>query len=154
MLKINQELPKFQIFTDSTEFKVTDHVGKNIVIFFFPRADTSGCTSQSIQFTNLQKEFEKENCVVIGISKDTIQKQIKFKKKYNLTCLLGADFENNICEQFGVWVEKSMYGKKYMGIQRATFLANHLGILTYIWPKVKVPGHAEEVLLELKKLNV
>ena len=78
---------------------------------------------------------------------------MKFRLKYNLTCKLGADFENTVCEQFGVWIEKSMYGKKYMGIQRATFLSNTDGIIKYIWPKVKVPGHAEEVLSELKKLN-
>ena len=82
-----------------------------------------------------------------------LKKQLKFREKYNLTCKLGADFENNVCEQFGVWVEKSMYGKKYMGIQRATFLSNSSGIITNIWPKVKVPGHAEEVLEELRKNN-
>jgi peroxiredoxin Q/BCP len=122
-------------------------------VFFFPRADTSGCTTEAIAFTNLQKDFDSANCIVIGISKDNPKKQLKFREKYNLTCKLGADFENNICEQFGVWVEKSMYGKKYMGIQRATFLSNSSGIITNIWPKVKVPGHAEEVLEELRKNN-
>ena len=153
MLEINQELPQFQISTDDVEFKISDYTGKNIVIFFFPRADTSGCTAESIAFSNLQKDFDNANCVVIGVSKDTKEKQLKFRLKYNLTCKLGADFENTVCEQFGVWIEKSMYGKKYMGIQRATFLSNTDGIIKYIWPKVKVPGHAEEVLSELKKLN-
>ena len=153
MLKINDILPKFEIQTDNIEFKVSDHHDKNIVVFFFPRADTSGCTTESIAFTNLQKDFDSANCIVIGISKDNPKKQLKFREKYNLTCKLGADFENNVCEQFGVWVEKSMYGKKYMGIQRATFLSNSSGIITNIWPKVKVPGHAEEVLEELIKNN-
>ena len=153
MLNINDTLPQFEINTDSIKFKVSDHSEKNIVIFFFPRADTSGCTAECIAFTTLQNDFDNENCTVIGISKDNPKKQIKFRDKYNLTCLLGADFENNICEQFGVWVEKSMYGKKYMGIQRTTFLANTSGIITNIWPKVKVHGHAEEVLSEVKKLN-
>jgi len=153
MLKINDTLPKFEIQTDNIEFKVSDHHNKNIVVFFFPRADTSGCTTESIAFTNLQKDFDSANCIVIGISKDNPKKQLKFREKYNLTCKLGADFENNVCEQFGVWVEKSMYGKKYMGIQRATFLSNSSGIITNIWPKVKVPGHAEEVLEELRKNN-
>ena len=153
MLKINDTLPEFEIQTDNLKFKVTDHHGKNMVIFFFPRADTSGCTAESIAFTNLQKKFDNENCIVIGISKDNPSKQMKFREKHNLTCMLGADFENNVCEQFGVWVEKSMYGKKYMGIQRATFLSNSSGIITNIWPKVKVPGHAEEVLEELRKNN-
>ena len=154
MLKINDKIPNFEILTDKGVFKVSNHLGKNIVVFFFPRADTSGCTAESIAFTNLQKKFEKLNCVVIGISKDNIKKQAKFREKYNLTCELGADFENNICEQFGVWVEKSMYGRKYMGIQRATFLSNEKGIITNVWEKVKVPGHADEVLAALEKMNM
>ena len=151
MLKINDKIPEFEILTDTGIFKVSNHQGKKIVIFFFPRADTSGCTAESIAFTNLQKEFEKLNCIVIGISKDNSKKQGKFREKYKLTCELGADFENDVCEQFGVWVEKSMYGKKYMGIQRSTFLTNEQAIITNIWEKVKVPGHAEEVLEAVKK---
>ena len=154
MLKINDKIPNFEILTDKGDFKVSNHLGKNIVVFFFPRADTSGCTAESIAFTNLQKEFEKLNCIVIGISKDNIKKQAKFREKYNLTCELGADFENNVCEQFGVWVEKSMYGRKYMGIQRATFLSNEKGIITNVWEKVKVPGHADEVLAAVEKMNM
>ena len=154
MLKINDKIPNFEILTDKGDFKVSNHLGKNIVVFFFPRADTSGCTAESIAFTNLQKKFEKLNCIVIGISKDNIKKQAKFREKYNLTCELGADFENNVCEQFGVWVEKSMYGRKYMGIQRATFLSNEKGIITNVWEKVKVPGHAEEVLATVEKMNM
>ena len=154
MLKIDDKMPNFEILTDKGDFKVSNHLGKNIVVFFFPRADTSGCTAESIAFTNLQKKFEKLNCIVIGISKDNIKKQAKFREKYNLTCELGADFENNVCEQFGVWVEKSMYGKKYMGIQRATFLCNKKGIITNVWEKVKVPGHADEVLAAVEKMNV
>ena len=151
MLKINDKIPNFEILTDKGDFKVSNHLGKNIVVFFFPRADTSGCTAESIAFTNLQKKFEKLNCIVIGISKDNIKKQAKFREKYNLTCELGADFENNVCEQFGVWVEKSMYGRKYMGIQRATFLSNEKGVITNVWEKVKVPGHADEVLAAVEK---
>ena len=154
MLKINDKIPNFEILTDKGDFKVSNHLGKNIVVFFFPRADTSGCTTESISFTNLQKKFEKLNCIVIGISKDNIKKQAKFREKYNLTCELGADFENNVCEQFGVWVEKSMYGRKYMGIQRATFLSNEKGIITNVWEKVKVPGHADEVLAAVEKINM
>ncbi|MDC6451535.1 peroxiredoxin [Alphaproteobacteria bacterium] len=151
MLKINDKLPEFEILTDTGNFKTSNYQGKNIVVFFFPRADTSGCTAESLAFTNLQTNFDKLNCVVIGISKDNQKKQGKFREKYNLSCELGADFENDICEKFGVWVEKSMYGKKYMGIQRATFLSNTNGIITNVWEKVKVPGHAENVLEELQK---
>ena len=153
MLKINDKIPEFEILTDRDVFKISQHIGKNIVIFFFPKADTSGCTAETIAFTNLQKDFNELNCIVIGVSKDKPQKQAKFREKYNLTCELGADFENNVCEQFGVWVEKSMYGKKYMGIQRATFLCNSQSIITNVWEKVKVPGHAEEVLEAVKKIS-
>ena len=154
MLKINDKLPEFEILTDTGNFKTSNYQGKNIVIFFFPRADTSGCTAESLAFTNLQTNFDKLNCVVIGVSKDNTKKQAKFRAKYKLSCELGADFENNICEKFGVWVEKSMYGKKYMGIQRATFLSNTNGIITNVWEKVKVPGHAENVLEELQKIHL
>ena len=154
MLKINDKMPSFEILTDKGEFKLSNHHGKKIVVFFFPRADTSGCTAESIAFSNLQKKFDQSNCIVIGISKDNIKKQGKFREKYNLTCELGADFENNVCEQFGVWVEKSMYGRKYMGIQRATFLSNEKGIIKNVWEKVKVPGHAEEVLATVEKMNI
>ena len=154
MLKINDKLPNFEIFTDKEKFKVSNYKGKNIVIFFFPRADTSGCTAESIAFTNLQNDFDNLNCIVIGISKDNVKKQAKFREKYNLSCELGADFENDVCEQFGVWVEKSMYGRKYMGIQRTTFLSNNSGIITNIWEKVKVPGHAEEVLKAVKEVDI
>ena len=154
MLKINDKLPDFEILTDKEKFKVSNNKGKNIVVFFFPRADTSGCTAESIAFTNLQNDFDNLNCIVIGISKDNVKKQAKFREKHNLSCELGADFENDVCEQFGVWVEKSMYGRKYMGIQRATFLSNNSGIITNVWEKVKVPGHAEEVLKAAKQLNI
>ena len=154
MLKINDKLPNFEIFTDKEKFKVSNYKGKNIVIFFFPRADTSGCTAESIAFTNLQNDFDKLNCIVIGISKDNVKKHAKFREKYNLSCELGADFENDVCEKFGVWVEKSMYGRKYMGIQRTTFLSNNSGIITNIWEKVKVPGHAEEVLKAVKEHDI
>ena len=121
-------------------------------VFFFPRADTSGCTKEALQFSDLIEDFAAADAEVIGISKDTPQKQAKFRAKYDLRCHLGADFTTDICEQFGVWVEKSMYGKKYMGIQRSTFLINTEQKIQHIWNKVKVPGHAEEVLEVVKKL--
>ena len=153
MLSLNETIQEFNIQTDDILFSSKDYNNKNIVIFFFPKADTSGCTSEAIAFSNLQKQFDKENCVIIGISKDNPKKQSKFREKYNLSCLLGSDFESDLCEKFGVWIEKSMYGKKYMGIQRSTFLINTKRVISYVWPKVKVPGHAEEVLSIVKKLN-
>ena len=146
MLETGMAVPQFVVPTDKDDFNVADHHGKKMVVFFFPRADTSGCTKESIAFSDLMDDFAATNCVVIGISKDTPAKQAKFREKYGLTCLLGADHESDVCEQFGVWVEKSMYGKKYMGIQRASFLIDASGNVAEVWPKVKVDGHATAVL--------
>ena len=146
MLETGMAVPQFVVPTDKDDFNVADHNGKKMVVFFFPRADTSGCTKESIAFSELMDDFAAANCVVIGISKDTPAKQAKFREKHGLTCLLGADHESDVCEQFGVWVEKSMYGKKYMGIQRASFLIDADGTVSETWPKVKVDGHAAAVL--------
>ena len=150
MLETGQTSPALSLATDDGTFTLADYAGKNVVVFFFPKADTSGCTKEAIAFSELQTEFDAANTVVIGISKDTPQKQAKFRAKYNLTCLLGADHETQVCEDFGVWVEKSMYGRSYMGIQRATFLIGPDGTILHCWPKVKVPGHAEDVLSHIR----
>ena len=152
MTNINDKIESFELDTDQGKFYSKDHVGKNLVLFFFPKADTTGCTKEALSFSNLINEFEDLNTIVIGISKDTVEKQIKFKSKYDLKCILGSDVDINMCSKFGVWVEKSMYGKKYMGIQRSTFLINTEQKIQHIWNKVKVPGHAEEVLEVVKKL--
>jgi len=146
MLEIGTKAPSFTLPTDTGSFSLADQNGKKMVVFFFPRADTSGCTKEAIAFSELLEQFTAANCGVIGISKDTAAKQAKFRAKHGLTCLLGADDETDVCEQFGVWLEKSMYGKSYMGIQRATFVIDETGKIAAVWPKVKVPGHAEEVL--------
>ena len=150
MLESGTKVPSFTIATDTESFSITDKAGKNVVVFFFPRADTSGCTREAIDFSNLMAEFAAANCEVIGISKDTAAKQARFRAKHGLTCELGSDDGSDICEQFGVWVEKSMYGRTYMGIQRATFLIDGTGCVARVWPKVKVAGHAEEVLAHLR----
>ena len=152
MTNLNDKIETFELDTDQGKFYSKDHVDKNLVLFFFPKADTTGCTKEAISFSNLINEFGDLNTIVIGISKDTVEKQIKFKSKYDLKCILGSDVDIKICSKFGVWVEKSMYGKKYMGIQRSTFLINTEGKIQHIWNKVKVPGHAEEVLEVVKKL--
>ena len=152
MTNLNDKIESFELDTDQGKFYSKDHVGKNLVLFFFPKADTTGCTKEAISFSNLINKFEDLNTIVIGISKDTVEKQIKFKSKYDLKCILGSDVDIKICSKFGVWVEKSMYGKKYMGIQRSTFLINTEQKIQHIWNKVKVPGHAEEVLEVVKKL--
>ena len=123
-----------------------------MVIFFFPRADTSGCTREAVQFSLFHAAFAAESTVVIGISKDQPAKLAKFRLKHNLTCLLGSDHKTDLCEQFGVWIKKSMYGKKFMGVQRSTFLIGFNGKIIATWPKVKVDGHAQEVLESVKAL--
>ena len=152
MLETGNNVPDFTIATDRGTFTFADNASKNVVVFFFPRADTSGCTKEAIAFSGLLDEFTAANCVVIGVSKDTAAKQGRFRAKHDLTVELGTDARLDICEQFGVWVEKSMYGKSYMGIQRATFLIDGSGTVIEVWPKVKVAGHAEEVLERVRSL--
>mgnify|MGYP001223651727 FL=1 len=153
MLSINSKAPDIKLKTDQDFFSLKDHNDKNLVVFFFPKADTSGCTAEAADFSKLKQEFDNQETLVIGISKDSPEKQKKFKEKHDLNCILGSDNETNICEKYGVWVEKSMYGRKYMGIQRTTFLVNKEGKIKFIWSKVKVNGHAEEVLKKVKELN-
>ena len=146
MLKEGDQAPIFRIETDEEIFELKLKNDNKIIIFFFPRADTSGCTKEAIDFSLLSEKFNDLNVQVIGISKDKVIQQQKFKMKHNLSCILGADYQSDICEKFGVWVEKSMYGKKYMGIQRTTFLIDEVGKVMKVWNKVKVPNHANEVL--------
>jgi thioredoxin-dependent peroxiredoxin len=126
--------------------------GKPAVLYFYPKDDTSGCTKEAIDFTAKLKDFTKLGATVIGISKDSVASHDKFAKKHKLGVELGADEDGRICEAYGVWVEKSMYGRKYMGIERATFLIDGNGKIARVWRKVKVPGHAEEVLAAAKAL--
>ena len=130
---------------------LSDHADGTVVLFFFPKADTSGCTKEAIGFTDHLADFEALGVTVIGISKDEIKKQDKFKAKHELGVILLSDAETTICEDYGVWVEKSMYGKKYMGIERSTFLIQK-GKVAKAWRNVKVPGHVEDVLAAAKAL--
>jgi peroxiredoxin Q/BCP len=123
-----------------------------VVLFFYPRDDTSGCTKEAIAFTGLQDDFEAAGVTILGISKDSIAKHDKFRDKHDLGVALLSDEDSDVCERYGVWKEKSMYGKKFMGIERSTFLIDGNGKIARIWPKVKVPGHAEEVLEAAKAL--
>lgn len=124
----------------------------NVVLFFYPKDNTPGCTKEAIGFSEMLPEFEKLNTKVIGISKDSVKKHDNFVKKQNLTVPLLSDEDSNICEQFDVWKEKSMYGKTYMGIERSTFLIDGTGQVVQEWRNVKVPGHVEEVLEVVKNL--
>ena len=125
---------------------------QNVVLYFYPRDDTSGCTKEAIGFTEALDAFKAENTVVVGVSKDTAAKHDKFIAKHNLGVILASDAEGHVCEDYGVWVEKSMYGKTYMGIERATFLIDGSGVVRNVWRKVKVPGHVDAVLEAVKAL--
>ena len=146
MFKEGDITPEFTIKTDTNDFELNLKNKKMTVVFFFPRANTSGCTKEAVEFSSLIEKFNNLNTRVIGVSKDTVEQQKKFRTKHNLKCELGSDYDGKICEMFSVWVEKSMYGKKYMGIQRSTFLIDQNCKVLKIWPKVKVPNHAAEVL--------
>ena len=146
MFKEGDITPEFTIKTDTNDFELNLKNKKMTVVFFFSRANTSGCTKEAVEFSNLIEKFNNLNTRVIGVSKDTVEQQKKFRTKHNLKCELGSDYDGKICEMFSVWVEKSMYGKKYMGIQRSTFLIDQNCKILKTWPKVKVPNHAAEVL--------
>lgn len=125
---------------------------KVIVLYFYPRDDTSGCTKEAQGFTEAKAAFEAEGAVVIGVSKDTVAKHDKFVAKHDLDVILVSDAEGDVCERYGVWVEKNMYGKKYMGIERATFLIDGAGKVVREWRKVRVPGHVDAVLDAVRSL--
>jgi peroxiredoxin Q/BCP len=134
--------------------KVTlaDFKGQNLVLYFYPRADTPGCTIESKAFSSLSKAFAKAGTAVLGVSADPVKAQDAFKAKHGLAIPLASDETHRMLEAYGVWGEKSMYGKKFMGITRATFLIDQDGRIAHVWPKVKVEGHAEEVLAAAKDL--
>ena len=126
--------------------------GRKLVVYFYPKDDTSGCTREAIDFSALIGRFEKVGTAVLGVSKDSVKSHAKFTAKHGLKVLLGSDPEGRMLESYGVWVEKSMYGRKYMGIGRATFLIAADGKVARVWRKVKVPGHAEAVLAAAEAL--
>ncbi len=119
---------------------------KKVVLYFYPKDDTSGCTKEAIAFTEHLEAFDAAGAVVVGVSKDSVAAHDKFVKKHELGVILVSDEASQVCEEYGVWAEKSMYGRKYMGIERSTFLIDEQGTVARAWHKVKVPGHAEEVL--------
>lgn len=119
--------------------------GKPYVLYFYPKDDTSGCTAEACEFRNTLPQFNKLNITIVGVSKDTLESHEKFGRKYNLTFPLASDSETSVCESFGTWVQKSMYGRSYMGIERSTFLIDGQGIIRAVWRKVSVPGHIENV---------
>jgi peroxiredoxin Q/BCP len=145
--------PDFKLPTDGRgEISLSALKGKTVVLYFYPKDDTSGCTKEAMGFRDALAAFERAGAAVIGVSKDSVAKHEKFKAKYDLNFPLVSDDEGTLCAAYGVWVEKSMYGRKYMGIERATFLIDTDGRIARVWRKVKIPGHVEEVLAAAQSL--
>ena len=145
--------PKFSMEDDTgSTISSDDYAGRSLVIFFYPKDNTPGCTTEAKDFSQKQKEFKALGVDILGVSRDSVKKHQNFKAKQDLTVALGADVEGNATEDFGVWVEKTMFGKKYMGIERSTFLIGNDGKIARIWRKVKVGGHVDDVLAAAKEL--
>ncbi len=142
--------PDFSLPRDGNgTVSLSDFAGKKLVLFFYPKDDTSGCTAEAKAFTELKSEFEGAGAALLGMSPDSVAKHDKFITKHDLAVALASDEEKIALEAYGVWVEKSMYGRKYMGVERSTFLIDETGTISKIWRKVKVPGHADAVLKEI-----
>jgi peroxiredoxin Q/BCP len=146
-IAINKPAPDFSLLADNgKQISLSDLRGKKVVLYFYPKDDTSGCTKESCAFRDALPDFKKVKAEIFGVSKDGLVSHQKFKQKYSLPFTLLSDEDGKVCEAYGVWVEKSMYGKKYMGIERSTFLIDENGAVRQIWRKVKVDNHIEEVL--------
>ena len=146
-ISVGHPAPGFSLpATNGGTASLADYAGRKLVIFFYPKDDTSGCTKEAVAFSGLKAEFEKAGASILGVSPDSIAKHEKFIAKHDLTVTLAADEDQTMLNAYGVWAEKSMYGRKYMGVERTTVLVGADGKILKIWPKVKVPGHAEEVL--------
>jgi peroxiredoxin len=152
-LEAGDKAPSFSLATDGDgQVSLKDFSGKPLVLYFYPKDDTSGCTREATDFSAELAKFKKLGVSILGVSKDTIAAHAKFRTKHKLTITLGSDPEGKVIESYGVWVEKTLYGRTYMGIERATFLIDGKGKISRIWRKVKVAGHAEEVLAHCKTL--
>jgi len=150
---LGRKVPDFTLpSTGSKPWKLSAARGRSVVVYFYPRDNTSGCTSESVAFRDLHDDFRKAGAVVVGVSPDGLASHDKFKAKYGFPFELLSDEEKKACAIFGVWKEKSMYGRKYMGVERSTFLVDAEGALRREWRKVKVNGHAEEVLAAVRGL--
>ena len=154
MVQDGETAPDFSLHDDAgSVVKLSKLKGRPVVVYFYPKDDTSGCTQEAKDFSCLAQEFAETGAEIIGISPDSVASHKKFKSKYDLPLRLLADETKEAANAYGVWVEKSMYGRKYMGVERSTFLINSKGKLVRSWRKVKIPGHAEEVLAAVKALG-
>ena len=142
-----QTAPAFDLATDGdARVTLAGLKGKSVVLYFYPKADTPGCTTEGLDFSALADAFGAANAVVIGVSRDAVKKLDRFKAKHDLKVILGSDEEGVVCEAYGTWVMKKLYGREYMGVERATFLIDGAGLVRRVWRNVKVKGHAEQVL--------
>ncbi|MET0667272.1 MAG: thioredoxin-dependent thiol peroxidase [Methyloceanibacter sp.] len=153
-LKVGDKAPDFTLPKDGGgKIALKDLKGKAVVLYFYPKDDTSGCTAEACAFRDAFPDFSKVKAAIVGISRDSVKSHDKFKAKHELPFTLASDEDGKVCEAYGTWVEKSMYGRKYIGIERATFLIDGKGVIRGIWRKVKVPGHADEVLRDAAGLK-
>jgi peroxiredoxin Q/BCP len=153
MLKEGDPVPDVKMEgAEGKTISPADFAGHKLVLYFYPKDDTSGCTAEAQAFTALAGDFEKAGTWLLGVSKDNPKSHAKFTDKYGLKVPLASDSDGSVCEAFGTWIEKSMYGRKYMGIDRATFLIDRDGVVKRVWRKVKVTGHADEVLAAARAL--
>ena len=153
-LKEGSKTPEIKLLTDTgEELKLSSLKGKNVVLYFYPKSDTPGCTTQACGFRDADAKIQKLGAVVLGVSPDPVKAQAKFRSKFELPFTLLADPDHSAAQAFGVWVEKSMYGRKYMGVARTTFLIGKDGKIAKIFEKVKPAGHADEVLAALQELD-
>jgi thioredoxin-dependent peroxiredoxin len=153
-IEVGQEAPDFELPKGEGEsLKLSSLRGRPVVLYFYPKDDTSGCTAEAIDFSRLRPEFDKAGAAVIGISPDSLKSHDKFRARHKLSVDLAADEEKQVVQAWGVWGEKSMYGRKYMGVERSTFLIGRDGRVARVWRKVTVPGHAEEVLQAVRELR-
>jgi thioredoxin-dependent peroxiredoxin len=154
-IDVGAQAPDFTLKTDGDgEVGLRKLRGRTVVLYFYPKDDTSGCTREAIDFTALLDRFGKAGATVVGVSPDSVAKHDRFKAKHELGVVLAADEDKQVCEAYGVWIEKSMYGRKYMGVDRSTFLIGPDGTVRGVWRKVKVPGHAEAVLKAAESLQI
>lgn len=153
MLDVGDKIPAFDLPTSGDDTLSNKALkGKTVVMYFYPKDMTPGCTTEAQDFRDRIKDFQKAGVTVVGVSKDSVKRHDNFVAKQDLPFALVSDENGTLCEDFGVWVEKNMYGKKYMGIQRATFVIDGKGVIKHVWPKVKVKGHVDEVLEIVKQL--
>jgi len=154
MVEEGKKAPAFRGRTDGGgKVALSDFKGRQLVLYFYPKDDTPGCTKEAIGFTERAKDFAKLDTAIVGVSRDSVDRHDRFKEKYGLGVTLLSDEDGAVCEKYGVWVEKKNYGRTYMGIERSTFLIDEKGIVRKVWNKVRVNGHVDAVLAEVKQLK-